>query len=230
MGVTCSYIVLRAAEAVGLKDFNGEAMEGDDFRKVFLALQDCMRSLNSDPAVLFGVSSVSARVNGSVLTFKPYTDAEQAIIDGGGSVDITDRVVTVRPTIAPAVYIGGSRISMVDPLDLPLHCSSDSCAWEQDWDEDRLVFGANVGDVVTMQMRKPVHVPAAPTEEIQVPERFYDYITLSLAVALAVKIGSVETLAALKESLARETVRITGNNNYTRPILLDSCMSRFGSR
>ena len=230
MGVTCSYIVLRSSEAVGLKDFNSESMQGDDFRKAFLALQDCIRSINCDPAIMFGVSSFPVRVSGSVLTFRPYTDEEKAIIDGGGSVDITDRVVDIRPTMPPSVYVGGSRISMVDPMDLPLHMSSEYCAWFQDWDEDRIVFGANVGDVVTIQARKPVVVPKPPTEEVQVPERFYDYLILSLAVALAVKLGSLETLAALKESLAREIVRVTGNNNYSRPILLDTSMSRFGSR
>ena len=230
MAVTCAYIVLRACEAVGVKDFNSESMEGDDFRKAFLALQDSVRSINSDPALMFGVDSVSCRVDGTVLTFKPYTTEELALIAGGGTVDIRDRVVSIRPTVAPAVYIGGSRISTVDPLDLPLYTSRDVCAWCSDWDQDRLVFAGTVADVVSIQARKPVQVPAQPSDYVQIPERFYDYLTLTLAVSLAVKIGSVETLAALKESLARETVRVTANNNYSRPIMLNTGMDRFGSK
>lgn len=227
MSNSYAYIVHRASEAVGLKDFNSESMEADDFRKVFLALQDSIRSLNSDPAILFGTVNKTVHVSGSSLSFKPYTPDELAIIAGGGTIDITDRVVDIRPTIAPMPFISGSRLSMVDPLELPQYSDKYTCAWFPDWDEDKLEFGDVVGADVTLQIRKPVPVPVTPTEEVKIPERFHEYLVLSLAVNVGTKLGLTESLVILKQSLAAELVRVTASNNYSRPIVLNSDMGRF---
>lgn len=224
---TYAYIVLRASEAVGLKDFNSDAMEGDDFRKVFLALQDAIRSLNSDPSVTFGVHTVVKYLAGSVLTFKPYTKVELAEIAAGGTVDTTDRIVDPRPTIAPSVYRDGGRLQVMDPLDMPQCSDGYSCAWAPDWDQDQLLFGDTVGADVTVSYRKPVPVPSSPTEEIKVPERFHEYLILTLAVGLATKLGATETLQQLLRSLAAESRRVTANNNYSRPVYLTPDLDRF---
>ena len=224
------YVVERASEAVGLKDFNSEGMEGDDFRKVFLALQDAIRSLNSDPALMFGTATVSLHVTSDAILFKPLTDEERAIIDGGGSVSLTDRVIDLRPTVAPMAYINGTRASMVDPLDLPQFQDRYTCAWLPDWDKDVLQFGASVGDLVRLQVRKPVPIPSRPDEQIKIPERFHEYLILTLAVGIGTKLGLAETLVSLKQSLAQELTRVTANNNYSRPVYLDSSMNRFNNR
>lgn len=227
MSITYSYIVNRASEACGLKDFNSESMEADDFRKVFLALQDSIRSMNADPELIFGIQTVSKQVAGSVLTFKPYTVAEQATIDGGGTVDITDRIVDVRPTVAPAVYINGSRLTTVDPMDLPGYTSKYVCAWSPDWDQDQVQFADTVGETVKIQYRKPIEVPTLPNDTVKVPERFHEYLILLLAVDIAIKLGLNESLAALNSSLQKEAHRVTANNNYSRPSLMTVDMNRF---
>jgi hypothetical protein len=227
LSTSYAYIVHRASEAVGLKDFNSEGMEGDDFRKVFLALQDSIRSLNSDPAILFGVKSLTQFVHGSSLDFMPYTDAELAIIAGGGTVDLTDRVVTIRPTIAPMVYNDSNRVAIIDALDIPLHRDKMVCAWLPDFDRDVLQFGDVVNGEIVLQIRTPIPIPSNPQEQLKLPERYWEYLILTLSVALAVKLGLTETLAALKQSLAMEIVRVTSNNVTQRPILLDSSMNRF---
>lgn len=227
MSATYSYIVNRASEAVGLKDFNSESMESDDFRKVFLALQDAIRSMNADPNLTFGTQNVSNFVGGSVLTFKPYTPAELAFIAGGGVVDITDREVTVRPTVAPSVFINGSRLTTVDPIELPSYNDKYTCAWNPDWDQDQVMFGAPVADTVTFQFRKPIPVPSLPHEEVKVPERFHEYLVLTLAVGIAVKLGVTETIQTLNSLLQKEAHRVTANNNYSRPVKLTMDLNRF---
>lgn len=227
MSTTYSYIVNRASEALGLKDFNSESMEADDFRKVFLSLQDSIRSMNADPSLVFGTQNISKFVSGAILTFKPYTTAELAIIAGGGTIDITDRIVDVRPTVAPSVYISGSRLSTVDPVELPSYSDKYTCAWNPDWDQDQVLFGAPVSDAVTFQFRKPIPVPTTPTEEVKVPERFHEYLVLNLAVSVAVKLGLTETIQTLNSLLQKETARVTANTNYSRPVKLTVNMNRF---
>lgn len=227
MSTTYSYIVNRASEALGLKDFNSESMEADDFRKVFLSLQDSIRSMNADTSLTFGTQNISKFISGSTLTFKPYTAAELAIIAGGGTVDITDRVVDVRPTVAPSVYISGSRLSTVDPIELPSYSDKYTCAWNPDWDQDQVLFGAPVSDTVTFQFRKPIPVPSTPTEEVKVPDRFHEYLVLNLAVSVAVKLGLTETIQTLNGLLQKETARVTANTNYSRPVKLTVNMNRF---
>lgn len=227
MATTYSYIVNRASEALGLKDFNSESMEADDFRKVFLSLQDSIRSMNADPSLTFGTQTLTNFVSGSVLTFKPYTTAELAIIAGGGTVDITDRVVSVRPTVAPSVFISGSRLTTVDPIDLPSYCDKYTCSWNPDWDQDQVLFGSAVSETVTFQFRKPIPIPATPTEEVKVPDRFHEYLVLNLAVGIAPKLGLTESVQMLNNLLQKETLRVTANNNYSRPVKLTVDMNRF---
>lgn len=227
MATFYSQIVHRAAEAVGLKDFNSEGMEGDDFRKVFLALQDAIRSLNGDPSLIFGAQKLNVSVSGDTLTFKPYSKEELAVIAGGGAVDITDRVVDARPTVAPAVYIGESRCQNVDPLELPRYGDRYTYAWNPDWDQDQILFAAPVNGDVCVAYRKPVPIPAAPNEEVKVPERFHEYLILTLAVSLATKLGLTESLQPLMRSLALETSRVTASNNYSRPVRLIPDLGRF---
>lgn len=227
MSITYSYIVNRASEALGLKDFNSESMEADDFRKVFLALQDAIRSMNADPSLTFGTQTISNFVSGSVLTFKPYTTAELAIIAGGGTVDITDRVVTVRPTVAPSVFISGSRLTTVDPIELPSYSDRYTCAWNPDWDQDQVMFGASVADTVTFQFRKPIPIPSTPTEEVKVPDRYIELLVLTLAVSVAPKLGLTESVQMLNQLLQKESNRVTANNSYSRPVKLEMDLNRF---
>ena len=217
---TYAYIVHRASEAIGLKDFNSESMEADDFRKIFLTLQDVIRSMNSDPNLTFGLTSQKKVVSGDSLVFKPYTEAEQTIIAGGGAIDITDRIVDFRPTVAPVVYINGQRLQMVDVIDIPEYCEKWTCAWNPSWDQDALLFGDKVGDEVTIQARTPIEIPSTPTAYVKVPERYFEYMILSLAVSAGAKLGLIESLTVLKGSLALETQRINKNNTYHRPVFL----------
>jgi hypothetical protein len=183
--------------------------------------------MNADPSLTFGIQNITTFVSGSVLTFKPYTSAEQSIIAGGGTVDITDRVVTVRPTVAPSVFINGSRLSTVDPIELPSYSDKYVCAWSPDWDQDIILFGAPVADTVSIQFRKPIPVPSAPGEEVRVPERFHEYLVLTLAVSIAIKLGVVETIQTLNSLLQKEAYRVTANNNFSRPVKLTVDLNRF---
>lgn len=220
-------IVHRASEATGLKDFNSEAMEADDFRKVFLALQDAIRSINGDESLIFGVQTITVHLSGSALTFKPYTDAELAVIAGGGSVDITDRVVDLRPTIPPVIYLDKSPCLMVDMIDLPQYGGRNVFAWNPGWDQDTAEFANSVAGTVVVQARKPIAVPDLPTDEAKIPERMYEYIVLYLAVNIATKLGLTETLTILQDQLSKEAARVTKNVTYSRPVVMNSNMSRY---
>ncbi len=227
MSVPVSYIIHRAAEMVGLKDFASDAMDGDDFRKVFLMTQDAIRNLNQQTDVVFAYTTVSKTVNGTELVFKPYTEAEQAIIDGGGTVDITNRIVTIRPVVCPAIYRGNEQLSIVDMLDLPKYCDGFTCAWNPDWDQDTIMFGKSINAEVTAHIRKPITVPTMPSDTLEMPERYNDYIICLIAYNIASTLAMVETLPIVKANLDTAKKLITRNNNYHRPMYVNTIMNRF---
>lgn len=227
MSVPVSYVIHRAAEMVGLKDFASDAMDGDDFRKVFLMTQDAIRNLNQQTDIVFAYSTVTTTVNGSELVFKPYTDEEQAIIDGGGTIDLTNRVVTIRPVVCPAIYRGTEKLSIVDPMDLPKYGDGFTCAWNPDWDQDTIIFGRYINAEVTAHIRKPIKVPVMPSEIMEMPERYNEYIICLIAYNIASTLAMVETLPIVKINLDNARKLITRNNNYHRPIYMDTTMNRF---
>lgn len=228
MAVPVSYIIHRAAEMVGLKDFNSDSMDGDDFRKVFLMAQDAIRNLNQQTDIVFAYTSVSKQVNGSELVFKPYTEDEQAIIDGGGIVDISNRIVTIRPVVCPAIYRGSEKLSIVDALDLPKYADGYTCAWNPDWDQDSIMFGKDINTEITAHIRKPITVPTLPSDNMEMPERYNDYIICLIAYNIASTLAMVETLPIVKVNMDNARKLITRNNNYHRPEYMDTIMNRFG--
>lgn len=227
MSVPVSYIIHRAAEMVGLKDFASDTMDGDDFRKVFLMTQDAIRSLNQQTDIVFGYTAVTIPVNGDSLVFKPYTEAEQATIDAGGTVDTANRIVTVRPVVCPAVYRGKEKLSIVEMLDLPKYGDGFTCAWNPDWDQDTIVFGRPITSDVTVHIRKPITVPVMPSDTMEMPERYNEYVICLIAYNIASTLAMVETLPIVKVNLETARKLITRNNNYHRPVYLDTTMTRF---
>lgn len=227
MATPVSYIIHRAAEMVGLKDFNSDSMDGDDFRKVFLMTQDAIRNLNQQSDITFAYTQVNKFVTGSELVFKPYTEDEQAIIDGSGTVDITNRIVTIRPIICPSMYINDSKLNIVEAMDLPLYRDKYTCAWNPDWDQDSVLFGNTVNGEVTVHIRKPIVVPAIPNEDIQVPERFHEFLICTVAYNIASVLAMIETLPIVKTNLDTARRLITKNNTYHRPIYINTSMDRF---
>ena len=228
MSVDVSYIIHRASEMVSLKDFASDTMDGDDFRKVFLMTQDAIRNLNQQTDVVFAYTSVVKQINGTELVFKPYTEDEQAIIDGGGTVDISNRIVTIRPVVCPAIYRGSEKLSIVEALDLPKYADGFTCAWNPDWDQDTIMFGKSISTEITVHIRKPITVPTIPSDELELPERYYDYIICLIAYNIASSLAMVETIPIVKANLDTARKLITRNNNYHRPVYLDTLMNRFG--
>lgn len=227
MSTPVSYIIHRASEMVGLKDFDSDTMDGDSFRKVFLMCQDAIRNLNQQTDIVFGYTDVRVNVSGDKLTFKPYTTEEQAIIDGGGTVDITDRCVTIRPTICPTIYINNNKLCVVEMLDLPMYKDRYTCSWNPDWDNDAIHFGDNVNGEVLCQIRKPIAIPSMPNESLAMPERFNDFIICTVAYNIASILSMVETLPIVKSNLDNARKAITRNNNYHKPVYMNSTMDRF---
>jgi hypothetical protein len=139
-----------------------------------------------------------------------------------------DRVVDVRPVIAPCVFINEERLSMVDAINLPAYRDRMVCAWNPSWDKEELLFGDAVGgDLVVVQIRNPIEIPSSPTEVVKLPQSYHEYLLLFLAVTYGVKLGLTESVDGLKASLALETKRITQNNNYQRPVFLHANIDRF---
>lgn len=229
MPTPISYIVHRASEMCGLKEFYSDSMDGDDFRKVFLMAQDAIRTLNQQSDITFAYTIVNVQVTGTSLVFKPYTAEEQAIIDGGGTVDISNRVVSIRPVICPAVYINDTKLSMVEVIDLPKYRDKYTCAWNPDWDQDTIMFGSSVNGEVSVNVRKPITVPVLPNDNLEVPERFNDFIICTLAYNLACVLTIMESIPIIRANLATARRAITGNNTYHRPQYLNTDMGRFNT-
>lgn len=222
MSTHVSYIIHRASEMVGLKNFESDTMDDDNFRKVFYMVCDAIRGVNQQDSIAFSNVTIDKQVTGDTLIFQPYTEAEQSIIDGGGTVDITNRIVDIRPTIAPVLYRGSDKLTYVDYLDLPSYSDGYFCSWNPDWDKDIVKFGNTINSIITCQIRKPVKIPTLPSQYIEIPERMNDYLICLVAYNIASVLGMTETLPIIKANLDSAKKLVTVNNRSTRPVYLDT--------
>ena len=80
---------------------------------------------------------------------------------------------------------------------------------------------------ITAHIRKPITVPTLPSDALELPERYYDYIICLIAYNVACSLAMVETIPIVKANLDTARKLITRNNNYHRPVYLDTTMNRF---
>ena len=222
-----SELVHRVAEAIGLKSFHSDTMDADYFRRVFIVAQDVIRTLNQQPDVNFGNDLRDFSVSGKAITFKPYTVAEQSIIDGGGTVDITDRIVDVRPTSCPVIHLDGCKLGMVDASELAAYAGDRTAfAWLPFAGYDVIRFGDSMNATVSLTIKLPITIPTLPTDVIGAPERYHEFIISTIAQRVATILGKVDRASSMA-SVASAERHAVAKNNATKPMRVYPQISRF---
>ena len=223
-----SELVHKVSEAIGIKPMHSDSMNPDYFRRVFAIMVDSIRSINQQEDIVFGYDLRTMFVAGDKLTFKPYTAAEQAIIDGGGSVDITDRIVDIRPCSAPTIVINSQRQVLALPSDIKAYGTM-ACtyAWVPGYDKDEVIFPSALSKNIDLTIRKPIAVPSTPLSVIEVPDRFFSFLVATISYNAATAFGLADRAKMQQEIAANERRAVGTNNAKARPQILVPVVSRF---
>lgn len=210
-------LIKKALKDTGIFISEGDSIEADYFNPTLEMLRDVVAELNTQTAIIFSQQSDVVKVTGNKLTFKKYTEAEQAIIDGGGTVDITDRLVDFVPLSNPIVYSDGYHLDFVSYRDL-LDKSSDtlSCyTFNVGKDFSEIIFNANVAGSITILRNVPIEIDDEPYGEVHIPDSYVHYLVTRLAESVAIRYQFTDT-ASIFAQKGERTGNILANNNVNR--------------
>ena len=225
-------LVRKALQDSGIYSSESEAVPSDYLIPCIELLRDVVQEANAQSAIVFQQSVTSVNVSSDVLTFKPYTQAEQTIIDGGGTVDITDRIVDFIPVQPPMAYntLGRlNRVSMPDLLSF-LGDSVVSCyAFNVLSDSAELRFNAPSAGTVTILRSVPIVMDDSPGGDVAVPVSFERYLVTKLAESIAIRYQFTETASIMAQRAQRQGQILADSNASARPLRhnLTKCLDKF---
>jgi hypothetical protein len=231
-----AHIIRQAAQQTGVYTAEGDAVPGDIYAPMFEMLVDIVRELNTQNAISFGKGMIDLAVSGRKITFKPYTTAEQAIIDGGGSVDITDRVVTITPDIAPAIYLQNNPLLMLSYVEIIKYKSDSSPEF---YAFNRLIDSAEIllnapggGENFTIAYNIPITIDSEPFGDVQIPPTFDRFLIAKLVEAAAGHYQFQETQAIARMRVSDLGAGLATNNTANAPISADrwGALNRYRTR
>lgn len=213
-----SHIIKKALKDTGIYCSEADSVPADYYNPTFEMLNDVIAELNTQSAIIFSQQSDIVSVVGNKLTFKKYTEAEQAIIDGGGTVDITDRLVDFVPITNPIVYIDGFHLDFVSYRDL-IDRQTESCVtcytFNLGKDYSEIIFNGNVANTITLLRNVPIEIDDEPFGEVHIPDSFVHYLVTKLAESVAIRYQFTET-ASIFAQKGERTGNILANNNVSR--------------
>ena len=227
-----SSLVRKALQDAGIYSSESEAVPSDYLIPCIEMLRDVIQEANSQSAIVFEQSVTSVNVSGDVLTFMPYTDAEQAIIDGGGTVDITDRLVDFIPIQPPIAFNSLGRLNRVSMPDL-LSFTSDSVvscyAFNMLSDRSEIRFNAPSAGTVTVLRSVPIVMDDSPGGDVSVPVAFERYLVTKLAESIAIRYQFTETASIMAQRAQRQGQVLADSNISARPLRhnLAKCLDKF---
>lgn len=210
-------IIKKALKDTGIYLTEGDSIPSDYFNPTLEMLRDVIAELNTQTAIIFSQQSDNVSVTGNKLKFKKYTESEQAIIDGGGTVDITDRLVDFVPLSNPLVYSNGYHLDFVSYRDL-LDRSSETCTcytFNVGHDFSEIIFNANVAGTITILRNVPIEIDNEPYGEVHIPDSYVHYLVTKLAESVAIRYQFTET-ASIFAQKGERTGNILANNNVNR--------------
>ena len=216
-----THIVRKALQNAGIWVSEAEEVPGDYLVPCFGMLQDILAELNAQSAIVFEQVITNTTLVGDSLTFKPYTKAEQAIIDGGGTVDITDRLVDFIPVQYPTgVTLNGNVLRLVSVADLALLDSSSAAtayAFLVSSDSAKLMFDG-VGGIVKFVRNKPITMDEEVTGEVHVPPAYDHYLVTKLAEAASLRYQFSESASLFAQKGKAQGNALANNVVANRPI------------
>lgn len=216
-----THIVRKALQNAGIWVSESEEVPGDYLVPCVGMLQDIIAELNAQSAIVFEQVITNTTLVGDSLTFKPYIEAEQALIDAGGTVDITDRLVDFIPVQAPSgVTVNGVPLRMVSVSDLALMDSSSAIsayAFQVSSDSAKMLFDGE-GGTLKFVRNKPISMDEEITGEIRVPPAYDHYLVTKLAEAASLRYQFSESASLFAQKGKAQGNALANNVVANRPI------------
>lgn len=219
-----THIVRKALQNAGIWVSEEEEVPGDYLVPCQGMLQDLVAEMNAQSAIVFEQGIENMSVQGDTLYFRKYTEAEQAIIDGGGTVDITDRIVSYVPVQYPTgVTLDGAKLRFVSISDLAQAQteSTVTCyAFQTMAGEARVLFNAPVNNsTVKFVVNKPIEMDDEITGEIHVPPAYDHLFVTRLAEAASLRYQFTESASLFAQKGRAQANALANNVTSSRPLM-----------
>ena len=217
--ILISEIIEEALKDVGIYKHAGSSPHGKDYNSALRKLRSIINELNLQSDIAFGVEETNADVVGDRLRFKPLTDDEKAIIDGGGTVDLTDRLTDFKPTTAPVVYIDDVQLRLVNYKDLIKYRKLNGAnvyAFNVTPTEAQIVFPKG-GMKVTIVRNIPITIDEDNFGYVHVDPSFKMYMANKLAEELAIEYKFMDELSIYEKKASDSRMKITRGNATFNP-------------
>ena len=218
-----THIVRKALQNAGIYVSEGEEVPGDYLVPCHSMLQDIVAEMNAQSAIVFEQGIVSMVIQGDTLTFKKYTEAEQAIIDGGGTVNLTDRIVDYVPVQYPTgltVDDNKLRFASLSDVSLSQNGSTYTCyAFQTLSNEARVVFDSPLkGATVKFVINKPIEIDEDLIGEIHVPAAYDHLMVTKLAEAASLRYQFTESASLFAQKGKVQSDALANNVTSSRPL------------
>lgn len=218
-----THIVQKALQNAGVYVSEGDGVPGDYLNPCYDMLQDIVAEMNAQSAIVFEQGIVSTTVQGDTITFKKYTEEEQAIIDGGGTVNITDRIVDFVPVQYPTgLTVSETKLRFVSLSDVALYqnTSQATCyAFQKMATEAKIVFDAPLrGSMVKFVINKPIEIDNETTGEIHIPPAYDHLFVTKLAEAASLRYQFTESASLFAQKGSVQANALANNVTSIRPL------------
>lgn len=218
-----THIIKSALKDAGIYLSEGDSVPADYLNPCFDILKNVINELNAQTSIIFSQKRDDVNVVGDKLTFKKYTEDEQAIIDGGGSVDITDRLIDFVPCTNPVVYYNGYHLNFVSYRDLIDNASSELCAYtfNVDYDSSEIIFNAPVCGQISILRNVPIEMDEEPFGDLYVPKPYEHYIITKLTEAVALRFQDKEGASIYAQKADKKETTLANNNTSRKPVKMN---------
>ena len=212
-------IIKKSLKDVGLIISETETVPGEYYAPAFEILKDLIAELNTQSAIIFSQQSDVVNVGSNKLTFKPLNETEQSIIDGGGTVDLTGRLIDFIPLTNPIVYYKGSLLDYASYRDVLNAQTSHVVCYTFNITEDcsEIIFNAPV-DTITLLRNVPIVIDDEPYGDVHIPKAYEHFLITKLSEALAIRYQFAESASMFAQKAERTGNVLAINATSRRPV------------
>ena len=217
MAIAKEHIIRKALMDAGIWTSASEAVPGDYSSPCSELLVDIVSEMNAEPAVVCEQRHDVVSVTGTVLTFKPFTEAELATISGGGTIDTTDRLTDFIPVQPPKVIGDNGVMAYLSLTDLLSTECEDAFAFRVNGDQAELLFNVAPGSV-TIIRNVPIVVDTEPAGYVRVPEMYRHYLTTKLTEAVALRYQQHDVATLMQQRSLAMGQALANQATANRPV------------
>lgn len=214
-----SEIIEEAVKDVGIYKSAGSSVPGKHYNTALRKLRSIIGELNLQSDIAFGVEETELALVGDRVRFKPLTEAEQAIIDAGGTVDLTDRLTDFKPLTAPVLFIDDVQLRLVNYKDIITYRKLNDVstyAFNVTPTESQAVLPKG-GVTVRIVRNIPITIDEDSFGYVHVDPSFKMYIANKLAEELAIEYKMLDELQMYEKKASDSRMKITRSNAQWNP-------------